>query len=90
MKIVINTCWGGFGLSEQAAKEIGCNTHGYTETGELKRNDPKLVEVVERLGHTANGPLSALAIVEIPDDVDWGIHDYDGIEHVYEVHRTWP
>jgi len=27
--------------------------------------------------------------VEIPDDVKWHIHEYDGLEHVAEDHRTW-
>jgi len=30
-----------------------------------------------------------LAIVEIPDDVEYTIEEYDGNEHVAEAHRTW-
>ena len=26
---------------------------------------------------------------EIPDDVEWEIDDYDGIETIHEVHRSW-
>ena len=26
---------------------------------------------------------------EIPDDVNWYIAEYDGIEHIAERHRTW-
>ena len=56
---------------------------------EIERNDPVLVEVVEQLGDLANGHYSKLKIVEIPDDVKWYIHDYDGLEEVYEEHRKW-
>ena len=30
-----------------------------------------------------------LKIVEIPDDVKWIVEEYDGIELIAEVHRTW-
>ena len=30
-----------------------------------------------------------LKMVEIPDDVEWEIADYDGKEWVAEKHRTW-
>ena len=56
---------------------------------EIERNDPVLVEVVEQLGDLANGYYSKLKIVEIPDDVKWYIHDYDGLEEVHEEHRKW-
>jgi hypothetical protein len=29
-------------------------------------------------------------VIEIPDDVEWIIVDYDGMEHIAEKHRTWP
>ncbi len=35
------------------------------------------------------GPHSELKVVEIPDDVEFFIKDYDGMEHVAEKHRTW-
>lgn len=53
------------------------------------RNDPKLVGVIERLGSEANGQFSDLKVVEIPDDVNRSIEEYDGLEHISEVHRTW-
>lgn len=56
---------------------------------DIPRDDPVLVQVVEELGDKASGRVSDLRIVEIPDDVKWGIHDYDGNEHVEEQHRTW-
>lgn len=55
----------------------------------IPRNDPHLVQVVEELGREANNQFAKLKVVEIPDDVDFQIEDYDGSEHIAEVHRTW-
>ena len=114
MKVVINTCWGGFSLSEAAMKEVakrkgivlheviekesyGEVSHFETPEGEYyseyalegSRNDPDLVAVVEEMGQAANGGNSKLNVVEVPDDVKWYIHDYDGMEDVQEEHRSW-
>lgn len=140
-KVVINTCFGGFGLSDTAedlyAKKKGFELTRYkkeyfngeptgeyhkvpkgvesglfTETftkdfgesfkvkdypgnefywysGELERTDPILIEVVEELGKEADGQCAALRVVEVPDDVSWYIHDYDGNESINEEHRSW-
>lgn len=85
MKIVINVCFGGFSLSEEACKELGLTYGGR----DVERNDPALIEVVERLGRRANGSFADLKIVEIPDGVEWEIDEYDGSERVAEKHRTW-
>jgi hypothetical protein len=53
------------------------------------RSDPDLIAVIEEMGDSANGWAAEIAIVEVPDDVKWHIHEYDGIEHVAEDHRTW-
>ncbi len=53
------------------------------------RADDGLVAVVEELGVDANGGHASLKIVEIPEDVDWEIKEYDGNEWVAETHRTW-
>ena len=37
----------------------------------------------------ASGELSKLSIVEVPDDIQWEIDDYDGMESVHELHRSW-
>lgn len=139
MKIVINRCYGGFGLSDKACEMImkrkglscfrykltkleykdGVNeytrcesfnnndlfTHYQTidlgekvdelpnETywwhGKIKRTDPDLIAVVEELGDEANGLYAELKIVEIPDNIDWELDNYDGIETIHEVHRSW-
>jgi hypothetical protein len=45
--------------------------------------------MVEEQGSAMNGGYSDLKVVEIPDDVEWYIEEYDGMEHVAESHRTW-
>lgn len=76
MKIVVNVCWGGFGLSDEAVRLYGSK---YPEN----RNDPKLVSIVETLGEKANGAFATLKIVTIPDSGHYLINDYDGMETVY-------
>ena len=136
-KIVINNCYGGFGLSEagmqayaarkgltlypekdvlftrywtvppeQRVTQIKNEQWAKITTAELSayskayasqtinhiyfsRDDPDLVAVVEELGNLANGLHADLKVVEIPDGVVWKIANYDGLEHVAEVHRTW-
>lgn len=85
MKVVINRCYGGFGLSEKAMKFLGVDS----SWPDITRNDPKLAECVEKLGEEANGVYAELKVVEIPDDVNWEIGEYDGLEWVEEVHRRW-
>jgi len=53
------------------------------------RSDSDLIAVIEQLGEEANGWAADLAVVDIPEDVKWYIDEYDGIEHVAEIHRTW-
>lgn len=136
-KIVINACFGGFGLSEAGmqhyAKLKGLTLYPEVEPwsttywlvppeqrrvpqdgefygltleetraltaayaaqtladSDIARDDPVLVQVVEELGTAANGKHAELKVVEIPDDVLWGIDGYDdGSETVREQHRSW-
>jgi hypothetical protein len=140
MKIAVNRCYGGFGLSNiaielYAKKKYGKKVCFYTDEiihgvyrkvdrdsdvdllfpllkdcgdtikqdelsaqlrsenwiddDSIERNDPFLIETIEELGTKASGKYAYIVIVEIPDDVDWEIVEYDGHEHVAEVHRTW-
>ncbi len=131
MQVVINKCYGGFGLSKAALLEIACTScihydlmhpKEYFGAGwekllaeavakpddsifrvtmfndrvlvdnhasESARACPYLVEVVTRLGDKANGRFSDLKVVEIPDDIEYEINDYDGRESIHEVHKTW-
>jgi hypothetical protein len=91
MKVVINSCYGGFGLSDQAMqilKDRKGNTIDLFYFND-NRDDSDLIEVVERLGYTANDDFSKLKVVEIPDGVNYTIEEYDGLEHIAEIHRTW-
>lgn len=84
MKIVINKCFGGFGLSEKAREILGID-NSFDEY-QIDRNDPKLIEVVETLGDEANGRCARLRVVNIPDDAtDWELDEYDGAEEVLFV-----
>ena len=112
MKIVINNCHGGFGLSHEAmllyGKIKGLNIvwevdksklyhyyigeiseDTYFADWDIQRTDPALIEVVEKLGENAGGRGAELKVVEIPDDVDWQLQEYDGNEWIAEKHRTW-
>ena len=137
MKVAINRCFGGFGLSHEAViryfeikgitvypeqKEYywkywtvppedrlepkeGADFYKlpmeerreYNEAyskqvfyeGDVARNDPALIQAIEELGDAANGQFAEIAIVDIPDDVEYTIEEYDGMEHIAEVHRTW-
>jgi hypothetical protein len=90
MKVVINDCYGGFGLSDIALEEYK-DRKGITDPNfyyyDIPRDCPVLVEMVER--GDVEGTFSELKIVEIPDGVNWYIEEYDGMEHVAERHRTW-
>jgi hypothetical protein len=55
----------------------------------ITRDDPALVQAVRELGEAANGRFASLEVVEIPDDIEWTIEEYDGLEHIAERHRTW-
>jgi len=88
MKIVINTCYGGFSLSEAACEELGIDHTGHYGFPE-NRNDPRLIACVEKLGDDARGNHAMLKVVEIPDGIEWGIMDYDGLESIHEKHRSW-
>lgn len=120
MKVVINRCHGGFGLSNKAFEmlldkkgieyervpakyPIRTDLYDYYTKGHVgedehflmhysfteDRSDSDLITVVEELGIEANSWAAELAIVDIPDDVEWTVEEYDGLEWVAEVHRTW-
>jgi len=90
--VVINDCYGGFGLSERAIaeyKKLSGISNEIFHDRDVARDDPYLVKIVKELGMGANGPHSNLKIVEVPGDVSWHIAEYDGAEWVAEDHRTW-
>ena len=97
-KIVINRCFGGFSISQQAKDMYIEATQTIPKNGnffisDIPRDDPDLIKVIELLGlQKSSGQFAKLRIIEIPDDIPedgWMIQDYDGVEWVAETHRTW-
>jgi hypothetical protein len=91
-RIVINDCYGGFGLSDRALseyKKLASITEGDFYDRDIARDDPYLIKVVKEMGMSANGRFSNLKIVEVPADVEWIVQEYDGAEWVAEKHRRW-
>lgn len=88
MKVVVNKCYGGFGLSTKAREML--HAEDITKVWELEetenRNNPELINVVETLGDEVNTRSSELVVVEIPETAtDWEINEYDGFETVTYV-----
>ena len=61
----------------------------FLKLDEKFREDKTLIEVVEELGEKANAFYSNLKIVEIPDDLDYVIDNYDGIETLHQKVQEW-
>lgn len=80
--------WHEMTMEERKAYNEAYSRQCVTER-DFERDDPVLVQVVEELGTKANGRHASLKVVEIPDDVEWQIEEYDGAEWVAEKHRTW-
>ena len=89
MKIVINKCYGGFGLSDVAETRYKNESGNDISQWSIPRNDAILVSIVEELGEDSWGGYAELKVVEIPDGIEWEIDDYDGIEWIAEAHRKW-
>ncbi|MBP1999734.1 3-deoxy-D-manno-octulosonic acid (KDO) 8-phosphate synthase [Paenibacillus shirakamiensis] len=127
MKVAVNKCFGGFGLSHEAMLKLiqrgwrvtvynhemeiadpdadlvditsipgefcrqGDSPYNFTTKRDINtlRTDPDIIAVIEELCEKASVNHSNVQIVEVPHDVVWIIQDYDGFEHIAEVHRTW-
>ena len=88
MKYVINVDYGGFSISEAAAKRyaelkgIEFVPVEYGHGRRIERYDPVLVQVVEELGPTADGAHATLRIIDIPSGAQYRLQEYDGAEHI--------
>lgn len=82
MKMVVNQCYGGFGVKDEVLERLGLD-----EYAEDLRYDPRLIAEIERLGSKAvSDTYAQLAVVELPDNTtDYYIDDYDGVENVFYV-----
>jgi hypothetical protein len=87
MKVLINRCYGGFGVSNEALKLFNERSEKKVQYQfELRnqfRDDPILINIVEELGDRANGSCSKLVVASFPDEYDYWIEDYDGIETIH-------
>lgn len=79
-KVVINTCYGGFWLSDKAQKWLQ-EHYNISDFKELPRHDPRLIECIETLEDEADTSYSELTIEEIEDNM-YRIEDYDGRERL--------
>lgn len=135
MKVVINKCYGGFGISRLALLELikmkskvvektkvedyfknnlddlkrfkpfkeGYKQHEFIDGWLIKdgviftveehdnnfRTNSDVIKVVKKLKEKANGDHAELEIINVPNNVEWEIEEYDGIEWIAEKHRTW-
>ena len=80
MKIVINTCFGGFSLPTEFCKKY--NMEPYDD---IERTDERLVSFIESRGRIREG-CTMLVVKEIPDNAtDYMITEYDGAEGIIYV-----
>jgi hypothetical protein len=98
-KVVVNGCFGGFGVSEQGAEWLlangaspekvsvtpaGSESPSWTYVRvDLARHDPLLVRMVETLGTAANGGYADLYVHTLTQPL-YRIDEYDGSESVEE------
>lgn len=101
-KIVINACYGGFGLSDEAMVRY-CELKGITVYPEKEKDawgfTSYFLDAPENRKKDDYNVLSdsdinrddpaLVQVVEVPDDVSWHIAEYDGYESVAENHRSW-
>lgn len=83
IKIVINRCFGGFGLSEEARRWLADNAPELEDEAywDIPRDHPALVRCVEELGsERASGMCAKLKVVTF--NVCWDIKNFDGKERV--------
>ena len=70
--------------------KLDCVKFMLSLTQNIKREDKRLIELIKEWGsERCSGNYSELKIVEIPDDVEYEIDDYDGCESIHEKHRIW-
>lgn len=81
MKMVLNKCYGGFGLSKEARKALGVEWDS-----DLDRTDARFVEMVEADPKAVGGSFAQLQVVSLPEGTtDYHIDEYDGFESVVYV-----
>ena len=91
LEIMVNTCYGGFSISEAAMDEYRrrCPDRQEFEYYHIDRHDPVMVEIVKELGTRANGLVAQIELRRIPALYagHYSIGEYDGMENVV-IHRN--
>ena len=84
----ISAAWNTMTLEERHAANAKWDEQVFRPR-DIARDDPCLVQAVLELGEEAGSWACVPTVVEIPDDVEWDIEEYDGLEWIAEKHRTW-
>lgn len=87
MKVILNTCYGGFEFSKEMAEEFFSLVDGKDTWHEDYRYHPQAIALIEKNGSEwASSSYSNLVIANIPDDAtDHIIENYDGVETILYV-----
>ena len=83
IKVVINRCYGGFGLSAAAEARVEQLTGEDFEFYSHPRHCASLVQVVEEMGGAANGSCAELSIETLKGN-KYVVREYDGTEWIEE------
>ena len=87
MFILLNKCYGGFGLSDEFVEEYPeYKSHAKWHDSDFRTNE-ELIDRIRKFGLTRAGwEYANLSIVSIPNDVtDWRMQEYDGYEYIEYV-----
>jgi uncharacterized RmlC-like cupin family protein len=81
MKIILNKCYGGFGVLDEVMERLGL-----TELDEEQlRTNPELIAAIES-GEDVGDSFSDLVVVTIPETAtDYDVDEYDGLESLIYV-----
>ena len=81
MKMIINDCYGGFGVRQEVLDGLELNDFSEEEL----RTATRLIEEIEN-GKDVSDDCAELKVVEIPDEsTDYYLDEYDGLESVIYV-----
>jgi len=78
--IIINICYGGFGVSDKALKDLGISTEIFLDSEKLRTNKELIELLIKKGSEYCSNRFAKLALVKIPKGTPWEISDYDGIE----------
>ena len=85
MKILINGCYGGFGISDEAKAEYKRRTGEKLPYCDDNRYNPILIQIREEFGRTQFSGHCASICIETIDEIYKDYHtinEYDGIESI--------